>query len=182
MANEKSQTGRSLQSVAGCAGALGGFLLSRYCQACMWIPLIATVIVGGLLFLTPRYRRSPMLPSIAIQSGHMFWMILGLLVAPAMVLRILPDVLILLIGITWLMLRPGLACVVFLTLYQVLSLAVNVRLASVVAVDSLACKALVAHIVLRILSILSMWLGLKVQKARRQLEETGESIDERTHA
>jgi hypothetical protein len=100
--------------------------------------------------------RLPYLPALAIQTGHLVWLSFGLAVIGVLNLNII-DVVVLVIGITWLTIRPGLGPIIFLTVFQVLAFGINVAAFVETAVGSNGHKALVVHLIWRVLAVFFMW-------------------------
>ena len=58
--------------LAGVVGAVGGWTLSRYCGASLWIPSITALLVFVVFVKTPlRPRRFA--GAIAVTLGHVAW-------------------------------------------------------------------------------------------------------------
>ncbi len=101
-----------------------GVAVGVYSGTHLLIPLVLTGLVwwaGRKLFPD----RSPdYVAAAAVQAGHLLWIAVGLVVIGALTVDLV-DIAILLIGVAWLLLRPGLAPVIVLTIYQVLALLIN---------------------------------------------------------
>jgi hypothetical protein len=69
----------------------------------------------------------------------------------------LVDIAILLIGVAWLLLRPGLAPVIVLTVYQGLALLINLFALLAFPVGHNLHRALLVHIIWRGLALILMW-------------------------
>ena len=98
------------------------------------------------------------LPAMAVQIGHLLWLSLGLAYLRMFGLDLV-DVVVLVIGVTWLAVKPGLAPVLFLAVFQVLGLGVNLLSFIGAAVGSNAHKALLVHMIWRLLALALMWYG-----------------------
>lgn len=106
-----------------------------------------------------RTEARPLIIPIAVQGGHALWMALGLALLGRWDLDLL-DIVILVVGIIWLMIRPGFGPVALLVLYQLAALIVNSLVFGSTAVGSSDHKALVVHMFLRIISLIALWVGL----------------------
>src|SRR5262249_1116608 len=96
-----------LASLGGIAGAIGGWTLSQYCGAALWIP--GAVALGLFLLFTktslrPRYFGG----AIAATTGHLVWFLVAGLFA-GIWSTVGLDVVFLFAGVVWLWVRPGLA-------------------------------------------------------------------------
>jgi uncharacterized membrane protein (DUF485 family) len=67
------------------------------------------------------------------------------------------DIAILLIGVVWLLARPGLAPVIVLTVYQSLALLINLFAFLNLPVGSNLHRALLIHLLWRVLALILMW-------------------------
>jgi hypothetical protein len=150
---------------ANIIGSVIGIALGTYSGIHLLIPLAFTGIAwwGGKKLLSS--NRMAFLPAIAVQSGHFLWMCVGFLILRTVSLDLL-DPLVLLIGITWLAWKPGIGPIVFLTVFQVLALGVNVYVFAETAIATTQHKALIVHMTWRVLALFLMWQArIKVRKA-----------------
>jgi hypothetical protein len=92
----------------------------------------------------------------AVQAGHLLWIAVGLIVIEALTVDLV-DIAILLIGIVWLFLRPGLAPVIVLTIYQALALLINLFAFLSLPVGHNLHRALLVHLLWRVLALILMW-------------------------
>jgi len=69
----------------------------------------------------------------------------------------LVDITILLIGVVWLLARPGLAPVIVLTVYQSLALLINLFAFLNFPVGNNLHRALLIHVLWRVLALILMW-------------------------
>jgi hypothetical protein len=92
----------------------------------------------------------------AVQAGHLLWIAIGLIVIGALTVDLI-DITILLIGVVWLLARPGLAPVVVLTVYQALALLINLFAFLNFPVGSNLHRALLVHLLWRVLALVLMW-------------------------
>jgi hypothetical protein len=142
------------------AGQIGGLIVGGVIGNYSGINLvIPAVIAAGAWWIGKKKMRPAKLsylPAIAVQTGHLMWIFLGIVMIGALGLALV-DVVVLLIGITWLVLKPSIGPLIFLTLFQALAFAMNVITIAEVAVGSNPHKALVVHLILRVLAVFYMW-------------------------
>ena len=135
-----------------------GIAVGVYSGTHLLIPLALT----GLLWWAARKLfpdRSPgYLAAAAVQAGHLLWITVGLIVIGALTVDLL-DIAILLIGVVWLLLRPGLAPVIVLTIYQALALVINLFAFLSFPIGHNLHRALLVHIIWRGLAMILMWRG-----------------------
>lgn len=133
-----------------------GIAVGVYSGLHLLIPLALT----GLVWWAARKRfpdRSPAyVAAAAVQAGHLLWIAVGLIVIGALTVDLV-DIAILLIGVFWLLLRPGLAPVIVLTIYQVLLLLINLLAFLGFPIGHNLHKALLVHIIWRGLAVILMW-------------------------
>lgn len=151
-ADKTSGTRKFLNIVGGGVGAAIGV----YAGINLLIPLGITAVAwwAGKKLLAP--AKQSYVPAIAVQTGHLLWLSLGLIYVGALGLDLL-DVVILVIGLAWLLLKPGLAPVLLLTVFQVLALAINAVSFAEAAIGTNPHKALLVHIVWRLMALFFMW-------------------------
>lgn len=71
------------------------------------------------------------------------------------------DLIILMIGITWLWFKPGIWPVALLCIYQLASLSANSYMLMQQSVGSLPHKALTVHVVIRVATLFYLWQGVR---------------------
>lgn len=152
-------------SLAGVAGAVGGWTLSHYCGASLWIPSITALLVFIAFVKTPiRPRRFA--GAIAVTIGHIAWFLAASIVMSAWS-TVLFDLVLLSGGVAWLWLRPGFVPALFLGAVQLGSLVINA--VSLVAADvgSAEHKALAVHCLFRVLALGAIVSGvLQLRRVR----------------
>lgn len=137
-------------------GALVGAGVGLYSGIHLIVPVVATAAAWWVGKKALKADRSIFLPAIAIQTGHLIWFSLGLVVLGQFGGDLL-DVVILLAGLIWLIAKPGLGPVILLTVFQALALVVNAFAFFDPAVGENVHKALLVHIIWRILALSLMW-------------------------
>ena len=154
---EPAKMSHPLASVGGIAGAIGGWTLSQYCGASIWIPG-AAISLFLLLFTKSPIRPRYFAGAIATTAAHMTWFIVGSAITGVWSATAL-DIIALGIGIVWLWARPGLLAVLFLGLVQAGSLAFNAYTIISVPFGSAPHRALTAHCVFRLIAIICLVVG-----------------------
>lgn len=123
--------------------------------------LIPLVLTGVVWWATRRLfptRPADFVAAAAVQIGHLLWIAIGLVVIGALTVDLL-DIAILLGGSAWLLARPGLPAVVVLTIYHALALLINLVAFLSFPIGHNLHKALLIHILWRVLALLFMWRG-----------------------
>ena len=143
-----------LSLVGGVAGAIGGWTLSQYCGAYIWLPGIAAVVFLLIFAKTP-VRPPYFAGAIAITAAHVAWFVAGSAVTGAWLDTAL-DIVALTAAIVWLWTRPGPAAVLFLGVVQGLSLVWNAYQLAAAPFGSAPHRALTAHCVLRSVALLCL--------------------------
>jgi hypothetical protein len=147
--------GRSMKASAIVATVVG-IAVGVYAGTHLLIPLALT----GLVWWPARKLfpgRSPdYVAAAAVQAGHLLWIAVGLIVIGKLTVDLV-DIAILLVGVAWLLLRPGLAPVIALTIYQALALLINLFAFLSFPVGHNLHRALLVHILWRGLALILMW-------------------------
>jgi hypothetical protein len=136
-------------------GSIIGIGFGKYCGI---YSLIVMLMVGIFYFLSrkvfPRSRQC-LVVAFSILAGQLGWLSLGLFVAPSGVIL---DLIILGGFLLWLVVRPSLVATYSILVVQSLALLVNVVTISKLTWGQGPHRSLVMHIILRILSIISLIL------------------------
>jgi hypothetical protein len=161
----------ALQAVGGLGGALVGVAGSRYFGFALVYPFVFA-LVGGLILakLGPKPWR-PFVLGASLFIGHMGWMLAGALVLGTFA-PVLADLILMGLGLVWLLLRPGLAPVIAIGLYQLVSMAVNVtQLLSGEAAGQE--KFIVLHLLLRVGTVVALAVGYRAWRRGAQPASVG---------
>ena len=134
-----------------------GLAAGVYSGIHLLIPLVLTGLAWGAARLLPD-RPTDFVLAAAVQVGHLLWITVGLVVIGALTVDLV-DIAILLAGSVWLFARPGLAPVVVLTVYQAVALLINVGAFLAMPIGHNLHRALLIHIIWRILALVFMWRG-----------------------
>jgi len=120
------------------------------------IPLVSSGLIWWALRKLLPDRSPDFVAAAAVQAGHLLWIAIGLVVIGALTVDLV-DIAILLIGVVWLIARPGLAPVIVLTIYQALALLINLFAFLNFPVGDTLHRALLVHLLWRILALVLMW-------------------------
>jgi hypothetical protein len=93
----------------------------------------------------------------ALQAGHMAWALIGMLTLRILDLEVIIQIAIVAVGISWLLYKPGLGAVTFLTVYQLLGLSFNAVEVLDVPRGSIDEKSVVGDILWRLIALFLMW-------------------------
>ena len=124
------------------------------------IHLLIPLALAGLFWWVARkllpHRPPEFVGAAAVQAGHLLWLAVGLIVIRALTVDLV-DIAILLIGVVWLLARPGLAPVIVLTVYQSLALLISLVAFLNLPVGHNLHRALLVHLLWRVLALILMW-------------------------
>ena len=142
------------------ASAIGAILIGIAVGVYSGMHLLIPLVLTGLAWWAARALRSDRSPdyvaAAAVQAGHLLWIAVGLVVIGALTVDLV-DIAILLIGVAWLVLRPGLTPVIVLTIYQALALVINLFAFLSFPIGHNLHRALLVHILWRGLALILMW-------------------------
>ncbi len=150
--------GSSIASL--CVGLYSGIFLLT--------PLALSAAVGWLGWKFFGTSRRAVVPSFSVQAGHMLWLGLGMVLTGTAGANLI-DIAWLGAGLGWLIAMPGRPPLYFLAIYQVLALAVNALAISQAPWGTTNHKALLIHIIWRLLA-LGLMTKLFLDLRRRGLE------------
>jgi hypothetical protein len=143
---------------AAIVAILVGLAAGVYSGIHLLIPLVLTGLVWGVARRLLPDRPTDFVTAAAVQVGHLLWIVVGLVVIGALTVDLV-DIAILLAGSVWLLAKPGLAPVVVLTVYQAVALLINVGAFLAMPIGHNLHRALLIHIIWRILALIFMWRG-----------------------
>ena len=170
MGFENSKQKKAAHPLSTIAGLVGG-VVGYYCGITVLIPIAVAVV---FLLLARRFASDSVMPfnmALAVVFGHLVWMFVGGLSAKTGFAPIILDMAIMVAGLVWLTLRPGLGPVILLGVYEGISLTVNIFAIRHFEFGSAGHKALTAHVALRLYSIAA--LGSGYRQFRKQKPEYG---------
>jgi hypothetical protein len=144
-------------------GALGA-VVGYYAGIMLVIPLVATAIVFFIIKKITASRLEPFKLAIAALLGHSIWMSLALFTGPGAILMILPDFLLIAIGLIWLFARPGRGVVWYFTIFEAVSAVINIVNILGQPFNTSPHKALVAHLCMRGFIITAFWIAVRKPK------------------
>lgn len=150
----KTGTPKVLQWVGG----IGGLALGKYSGVSLLIPAVLTAAIWWCASKLLKDDNKPMVPTIAVNAGHAAWMLLSLLMLGASALALVgPDLVVYVIGLGWLLLRPGRGALYLLFIFQIITVAVNLFMLSEAGLGSPTHKALLVHVVWRCMAMFYMF-------------------------
>jgi hypothetical protein len=155
---EPTKTANPFGSVAGILGAVGGWALSQYSGANLWIPAISAFVLL-IVFAKTRVKPERFVGAIAATGGHIVWFVAGGILTGQWS-PVALDIALLAAGATWLWMRPALAAAVFLGVVQLGSLMWNTVTFISAEVGSAQHRALTVHCLLRVLALAGITAGL----------------------
>jgi hypothetical protein len=135
---------------------LVGIAVGVYSGMHLLIPLGLTGLAWWAIRALRPDRPPDYVAAAAVQAGHLLWIAVGLVVIGALTVDLV-DIAILLIGVVWLLVRPGLAPVIVLTIYQALALVINLFAFLSFPIGHNLHRALLVHILWRGLALILMW-------------------------
>jgi hypothetical protein len=165
MPEQQPKTQHPLASVGGVVGAIGGWSLSHYCGASIWVPGAAAILLL-VLFSKTSFRPKYFVGAIATTAAHVVWFVVGSAIMGIWSATAL-DIVLLTAGIIWLWLRPGLVAAAALGLLQLGSLAINLYSLSAVPVGSAPHRALTAHCTFRVIALICLVVGYRRLRRER---------------
>ena len=148
-----SDDGQSLPSkVGGWIAFAVSFVLAKFIGAMFFIPL---ALSGLAFFLLRKLRSDPIYVSAmeGLALGQVGWFIVGAIAMPALWSNVALDIIIVFALILWLLLRLSIWPAVLLIIYEVISLFVNGMALAAADPMSAPFKALLVHILWRVLII-----------------------------
>lgn len=144
---------------------IGGASVGMYTGIHLLIPLGLFVFVMWIGNKRLDTNQLNYLPSIAVQFGQFIWLLIGIVISGQFNTNLI-DAVIVAVGLVWLLAKPGFLPIVFLSLFQIFALAINVLAITEVSIGSTSHKGLVVHIIFRIMAVILMWQAyLRIKKA-----------------
>lgn len=150
------------------APAIIALAVGLYSGVHLFIPLVSSALIWWAFRKLLPDRSPDFVAAAAVQAGHLVWIAIGLVVIGALTVDLV-DIAILLIGVGWLLTRPGLAPVIVLTIYQALALLINLFAFLNFPVGHTLHRALLVHLLWRVLALVLMW------RAYRRADEAPEA-------
>ena len=134
-------------------GTIAGLVIGRYSGIFLVIPLLGAVIASWVLRKLLPDAKQNVVPAFAVQSGHFVWLAFGLTLTGQLLTVNSLDLVIYLAGLSWLLLSRQTGPLILLGLYQVVSIVINAIDFSAVEIGTITHKALLVHLVFRILAV-----------------------------
>lgn len=170
---KKTSPGTVLGNIAGW---LGGWVLAQYTGSNLWVPA-GTMLVALLVFAKTALRPPHFAAAIAVIVGHLTWFVFGA-VFTGMWAPVILDVVLIGAGVVWLWARPGLGPCLTLVGLEIATLVVNVVAILGVAVGSPEHRALVVHLLFRVLALVALAFGYrKLSKSRLPSDQKVAPLD-----
>lgn len=173
MSDAPETKGSATSRALGVVAWIGGAAVGTYSGINLLIPLAGTGLVwwAGKRYLNE--TKKPILASLSVNAGHFLWLCIGLATLGATGLAQLGgDIIIYAVGLLWLFLRPGNGPIYLLGIFQIVAVGLIGSAFAETAVGTAAHKALLVHIIWRILAIVflaRLWLRLRSTKAPEQV-------------
>jgi hypothetical protein len=165
-------TDKPAASAGGIVGFAAAFGISHFAGLTTWIPVICSGLVfAGLRKLKADSSDVVLLP-ISLMSGHALWMLIGVLVLPAMWASAAADLAISLLFFLWLIAKPSRIAFAILIVLELAGLAVNT--VTLLQVGNLVgpASALLVHIVLRIAIIVTSVFAIRQLRKNPETHES----------
>jgi hypothetical protein len=149
----------------------------KYFGISFFIPAI--IIFFSWLWLNKKIKNSKLtsiIPALAIQSGQVLCISITLILSVAMheyfAIAVLFDILILIIGLMWLIMRPGIKPIILLSIYQILSSLVSITNLIYQEINSPSFKASIIQLIIKIAAVFFMVIGYKKLSQKENVEKT----------
>jgi hypothetical protein len=120
-------------------------------------PILGSIAVARWMGKQALRKDKAFLLAAALQAGHMAWALIGMLTLRILDLEVIIQIAIVAVGISWLLYKPGLGAVTFLTVYQLLGLSFNAVEVLDVPRGSIDEKSVVGDILWRLIALFLMW-------------------------
>lgn len=153
------------ESSASAVAGLAAVMFGLYAGSMLLIPLLSAFVIGALYAKFSAAEKQFWQVSIAVQGGHAIWFIVGLASLGVLDANA-ADPLVLIAGVAWLYFRPGFWPVAVLGILQLLGAAYNTSLVLGTEIGSAENKALLVHIVFRLIAVGAMAYALFLYKKR----------------
>jgi hypothetical protein len=129
------------------------------------IPIVIAFGAAAVLKKIEAPKLDPFKVAAATVIGHSGWMLFALFVKGGGS-QVIPDLILMAVGLAWLFAKPGLGAVWYFTIIEGVSVLININLLLHQSFGGYQHKALVAHICLRTFIIVSLWAGLRSARAK----------------
>ncbi|MDP3028568.1 MAG: hypothetical protein Q8O04_03570 [Deltaproteobacteria bacterium] len=146
-------------------------LIGRYSGISMLIPIIGASVVWVILRKVAPRAKQVWVPAIAVQAGHASWMIFGFLLLRELNANI-ADPIFLVGGLVWLYMRPRIGPLVLLGVFQAWGIAYNGYIFQSVEVSSPEHKALLVHIIFRVIALGAMAHAFYASRREARLSDS----------
>ena len=147
-----------------------GIAAGVYSGVHLLIPLVLTGLVWWAARKLLPDRPPDFVAAAAVQAGHLLWIAIGLVVIGALTVDLV-DIAILLIGVVWLLAKPGLVPVIVMTVYQAVALLISLFAFLNFPIGATLHRALFIHLIWRVLALILMWRGYGRTQQAAELAE-----------
>jgi hypothetical protein len=165
MSTDSAKAMKSEWSALGVAAALGGAALGTYAGIHLLIPLAAAGAAMWIMRKLFSARPTHVLAAASVQAGHVAWFGFAAMVGGREILHVVwLDIALMTAGVAWLVVRPGIWPIALLGAWQIFGIALNVAAWAEAPIGTGAHKALVVHLVLRLVAsglMVSGYLALR---------------------
>jgi hypothetical protein len=167
MTDESAKRGGTALRIGGVFGGLVGAAVGRYSGISLMIPLMGTGLVWWISTKLLDASKKSLVPSLSVNAGHFIWLSVALFVGGSAVISQLGlDVVVYAVGLSWLLIRPGAGPIYLLGLLHMAGLVFNSAALSQAAFGTTAHKALVVHLIWRLLALgvmARLWIVLRAE-------------------
>jgi hypothetical protein len=162
---ERDKSPSTTLTISSVVAALGGWALGRYCGLIMWMLVVTTVVVLLVAKKWLSSDRQILLQSVSLQGGQVIAIAIGM-VSTGQYGANLADIVWCSAGLAWLIAKPSRAAISLLVIYQLIALLGNGVVFLHAPVGSMPFRALIVHMLWRVLSLVAM--GMLYRKLGRK--------------
>ncbi len=137
----------------GIFAAIVGLAIGLYSGVIVFFPLLGAVIAWWISQKSLPDAKQPIVPALAVQSGHFMWLALGLTLTGQLFTLNSLDLVIYLVGLSWLLMSRRSGPLVLLGIYQAVSILFNAVDFAAAEVGTVTHKALLVHLAFRIAAV-----------------------------
>ncbi|MDB6061470.1 MAG: hypothetical protein JWM78_1573 [Verrucomicrobiaceae bacterium] len=147
-----SSSKKLLETIAGIGGAAAGI----YSGINLIIPLLFSALAAWLAKRFLPEQKKIIAPAFSVQCGYVLWLSLAFFTTGLFNNPNTADVAILIAGLAWLLIKPSFGPLYLLSAYQLLGLCFNSYLFYGAALGSPTHRALLVHVIWRVLALFYM--------------------------
>ena len=139
--------------LVGLLATLVGVGVGVYAGILVIVPVLASLTTAFAAKRLFGDDRQFIVPAVAVQAGHLIWFSAGIVLAGTVNNAVLPDVLVLMAGLIWLIAAPGYVPIAALAAFQAFATWINADALLAAEWGSVSHKALLVHLALRFLAL-----------------------------